>query len=93
MKKEELVAQNARLQQTVQDLTRSDNAIKEKLSIILGRPTAFTRQNDILSWYEICAEIGKLIARADALDLSYQTHSLELKVNDLLQANQQREAR
>lgn len=71
MNKEELIAENAQLQNQIANLTLGDNEIREELSAILGSYETESyyggrreKTLKVLSWPQIYFRLGKLKERA-----------------------------
>ncbi len=87
MTKDELIAENARLQDKVKTLEEQDTTLRQELSAALDAPTKKESgySNDCVyvtyNWYEIFREVGKLLEKKRYINL-------EDRIEDLISADE-----
>jgi len=88
--KEELLIENAELAQEVDDLSNKDEEMRRELSIILSLSSVIVvdrfstnEEPRVSSWFEITAEIGKLLAKEKVLNLGKKIDEMDQGLRNL----------
>lgn len=91
MKKEELIAENAKLAQTNKEWSESDAQRRKTLSEMLNAPYKekgaydFSKERLVYSWPEIYFALGKLIAKKEYVELRETIERHDRDIGDLMQ--------